>query len=538
VTDTITAYRSALPAGRDGFRQLLRAEWTKFRTVPGWVIGTAVAALLMVLFGLLGAAASRSVTNSGPGSPDRVGHPDAPTGPDGEAVTDSFYFVHQPLDGDGGITVRVTSLTGVVVPLGGGAPGGPGGAPATGPGASKPFKEGVQPWTKAGLVIKENTAQGSAYAAIMVTGGHGVRMQDNYTRDTAGPSGAVSATSPRWLRLTRTGGTLTGFASTDGSRWTAVGTAHLSGLPSTVQAGLFVASPGHETFDQFLGGASSTGSPTVATATFDAVAVAGRYPGRTWNGLDVGGDDKSGATSGRFQVSGGRFTVTGSGDIAPGVDVSAHAIERTLVCAFVTLTVMVVVGVLFITTEYRRGMIRTSLAASPRRGRILAAKATVIGAVTFVTGLAAAAVTLPLSVRLLRANGNAVYPVTWPTEVRIVAGTAALLAVAAVLALAVGTILRRSVGAVAAVVVLTVLPYLLAISAVLPAGPAQWLLRLTPAAAFAIQQSIPAYPQVDHAYTPAFGYYPLGPWTGFAVLCGWTVLALGLAAYLLRRRDA
>jgi ABC-type transport system involved in multi-copper enzyme maturation permease subunit len=39
-------------------------------------------------------------------------------------------------------------------------------------------------------------------------------------------------------------------------------------------------------------------------------------------------------------------------------------------------------------------------------------------------------------------------------------------------------------------------------------------------------------------YTPQAGYYPLAPWAGFAVLCGYTALALGLAAFLLRRRDA
>ena len=43
---------------------------------------------------------------------------------------------------------------------------------------------------------------------------------------------------------------------------------------------------------------------------------------------------------------------------------------------------------MFITAEYRRGLIRTTLAASPRRGRVLAAKAIVIGAVTFAAGLA------------------------------------------------------------------------------------------------------------------------------------------------------
>jgi hypothetical protein len=36
-----------------------------------------------------------------------------PIGPGGEDVTDSFTFVHQPLAGDGSITVRVTALTAV-----------------------------------------------------------------------------------------------------------------------------------------------------------------------------------------------------------------------------------------------------------------------------------------------------------------------------------------------------------------------------------------------------------------------------------------
>ena len=124
------------------------------------------------------------------------------------------------------------------------------------------------------------------------------------------------------------------------------------------------------------------------------------------------------------------------------------------------------------------------------------------------------------------------------TEVRVIVGTAALLAVAAVLALALGTMLRRSAGAVTAVIVVIVLPYLLSVASVLPAGAADWLLRVTPAAAFAIQQSIPQYPQVASLYTPANGYFPLAPWAGFAVLCGYAALALGLAVFLLRRRDA
>lgn len=87
-------------------------------------------------------------------------------------------------------------------------------------------------------------------------------------------------------------------------------------------------------------------------------------------------------------------------------------------------------------------------------------------------------------------------------------------------------------------IVLIVLPYILGTAAVLPTAPAQWLLRVTPAAGFAIQQSSPAYHQVLTAYTPARGYFPLTPWAGFAVLCGYAAAVLGLAVVLLRRRDA
>jgi ABC-type transport system involved in multi-copper enzyme maturation permease subunit len=530
-TGTITPYRSGLEAGRDGFAQLLRAEWTKFRTVRGWVIGMAVAALVTVLIGLLTASGSHCSANG------QTCHPSVPVGPGGEAVTDSFYFVHQPLAGNGSITVRMTSLTGVIPPLTARAPAGQGQGPLTG------GRPGLQPWTKAGIILKDNTSQGSAYAAVMVTGAHGVRMQYDYTHDTAGLTSGVSAASPRWLRLTRSGDTLTGEESADGTHWTTVGTAHLAGLPATVQAGLFVASPGYSQLSQHFGGSTGTGGPTQATAAFDQVSLQGTWPSGAWRGEAVGASGAGDSSLDRFKQAGGTFTVSGSGDIAPEVVGSAgvgpwQPIERALVGAFAGLVAVIVVGTMFITAEYRRGLIRTTLATSPRRGRVLVAKAIVIGSVAFVTGLVAAAVALPLDTRILRATGNLVLPVASLTQLRVIVGTAALLAVAAVLALAVGAVLRRSAAAVTAGIVAIVLPYILATAYVLPTGPSQWLLRLTPAAAFAIQQSIPQYPQVSNDYTPVFGYYPLAPWAGFAVLCAYAALALGLAVVLLRRRDA
>jgi hypothetical protein len=122
------------------------------------------------------------------------------------------------------------------------------------------------------------------------------------------------------------------------------------------------------------------------------------------------------------------------------------------------------------------------------------------------------------------------------TGLRAVAGTAALLAAAGVLALAAGAVFRRSTGAIATVVVLFIVPIMVTTVASVTDG--QWLLRLTPAAAFGLQQAVPRYPQVISACAPHTGCYPLAPWTGFAVLCGYAVAALGVAVYLVRRRDA
>jgi len=147
----------------------------------------------------------------------------------------------------------------------------------------------------------------------------------------------------------------------------------------------------------------------------------------------------------------------------------------------------------------------TTLTVSPRRGRVLIAKALVIGSVTFAAGLAGAVVVVLLGEPHARADGFSTLTVPPLTEVRVLAGTLLLLAVTAIFALALGAILRRSASVIAIVVAITVLPYILGTVGVLPAGPAEWLLRVTPAAGFAIQQSVPFYQQVMNIYTPPNG---------------------------------
>jgi ABC-type transport system involved in multi-copper enzyme maturation permease subunit len=358
-------------------------------------------------------------------------------------------------------------------------------------------------------------------------------MQYDYTHDTAG-----SATA-RWLRLTRSGDALTGYDSTDGRRWTEIGTAHLA-MPATVQIGLFATSPQYTLISQSFGGTSSKGGPSVASGHFTGIDVQGGSG--TWTGTAVPADQGGGPGGPQvgYQRTEDGFTVTGSGDIAPlaaGLG-NGHTVADSLVGAFAGLIAMIVVATMFVTAEYRRGLIRTTFTASPRRGRVLAAKSIVAGSVGFCVGLVAAAIAVPLISAVVRSKGIYSYPLPFATDVRIVVGIAAVLAVVAVLAVAVGTVLRHSAGAVTTVIVVLVLPYLLSVASPLPEAAGDWLLRITPAAALAVEQATPAYPQVTSIYNPAGGYFPLPPGAGFLVLCGYTAAALAIATMLVRRRDA
>jgi ABC-type transport system involved in multi-copper enzyme maturation permease subunit len=511
-TQNVTPPRPATAAQQERFWRLVHAEWTKFRTVRGWVIAVLVtiAAITAFVFVAVGASSSCGSPSGGVSA-----CPAQPTGPSGEPVQDVFYFVHQPVTGNGTITAQVTSLTGQSL---------------TGPNQMMPG--GLQPWSKAGIIIKENTSQGSAYAAMMVTGSHGVRMQWDYVKDTPGLAGSVSAAAPRWLRLVRHGATITGYDSADGTHWSLVGTTALPGLSSTVQAGLFAAGAGN-TLD------------TQAAGDFGRIGLS--WPATGWTGTNVGGagpDAPAGTPlPGTLRESTGTLTVASFGDISPALG-SGQSLQRALAGTFFGLMPLLVAAAMFITAEYRRGLIRISLTAAPRRGRLLAAKALVIGAVGFLAGLVAATLALAVGTPLLRRAGPLAWPVSVLTETRMVVGTGALLALAAVLALAIGTIVRRSAPAVAIVIVVIFVPYLFVFNPLpgsqgkFPSGGPLWPLQITPAAALSVQQAVPEFHQLVAVYRANDGYYPLAPWAGLAVECAWAAVALAVAFVLLRRRDA
>jgi ABC-type transport system involved in multi-copper enzyme maturation permease subunit len=374
------------------------------------------------------------------------------------SVRDEGRFAHRTLAGDGSVVARVAS------------------------------QADSHPWAKAGLMLRASTRRGSPYAALMVTPDHGVRLQLDFTTDVAGSASGA----PRWLKLTRAGSTITGYESADGAAWTRVGTVELDDLPRNVAAGPFVASPDAVKVGRQFGSETIDGVTTSGKAAFDHVRI-GSAP---WGGV----------------------TLTGSGDVGRN-EFADDMTATTLSGVLLGVMAIVALSVLFITSEYARGTIRMTFAASPRRRRVLAAKAVVIGATTFAAGLVASAGAFLLARPLLESAP----PLDGPA-LRAVVGTAALLAVVAVLSLAVATILRRGAASIALVLVVLLVPQIVATG--LPLSVAMWLERLTPAAGFAIQQTL-------HRYDTA-----IAPWAGLAVLCGYAALALAVATWRIERRDA
>jgi ABC-2 type transport system permease protein len=182
-----------------------------------------------------------------------------------------------------------------------------------------------------------------------------------------------------------------------------------------------------------------------------------------------------------------------------------------------------VLGVLCISSEYSSGMIRTSLIAVPRRGRVLAAKALVFAAVTFVVGEVTCFVAFFVGQALI--SGHAPHATLGdPGVARAVAGGGLYLAVLAVLSVAAGALLRHPAAAIACMVaVLLVLP------AIAQALPDSWR---NPVTEFWPTQ---AGSQLTSVYHSA---HTLQPWPGFGVMCLFVAIVYASAWTLLDRRDA
>ena len=158
-----------------------------------------------------------------------------------------------------------------------------------------------------------------AYAAIMVTPGHGVQWQSDFSHKAAGSTDPA----PRWLKLTRAGSRVTGYESADGVTWTQVGTTDVTDLPATALVGLFVTSPptGVKSIRRSPTSTESSPDYTLSTAVFDSVRLTGadgEPVTGSWQHLDTNGPPRElphDNVAGSFTEDAGRFTVSGAGDL-------------------------------------------------------------------------------------------------------------------------------------------------------------------------------------------------------------------------------
>jgi regulation of enolase protein 1 (concanavalin A-like superfamily) len=193
-------------------------------------------------------------------------------GADVWGTADALTYVYQPLSGDGEIVARVASI------------------------------ESVASWTKAGVMLRTSLAADAAQAFMLGSAAKGIAYQRRLVGggDSVSTSGG-DASAPVWVKLARSGQTITASASADGSSWTVVGTDTVA-WPATVFAGIAVSS--HRT-------------GVLATADVDSIAVA-QAPSspamsailpQGWTGVDVGAVGVAGSAT--FQD--GVFALNGAG---------------------------------------------------------------------------------------------------------------------------------------------------------------------------------------------------------------------------------
>lgn len=193
--------------------------------------------------------------------------------------------------------------------------------------------------------------------------------------------------------------------------------------------------------------------------------------------------------------------------------------------------VIAILGALALTDEYGTGMIRVSVAAVPRRARLLGAKAVMIAALTLAAAVPAVAGCL-IAGRLLLpgaglapGHGYALVSLADGRTLRAACGAVVYLVLIGLLGLGIGAIVRDSALATGVVLALLYLPPLLAL---LLSDP--WRRH--------IEQVAPMTAGLAVEATRHLGSLVDRPWTGLAILAAWAAGALLAGGVLLRLRDA
>jgi ABC-2 type transport system permease protein len=185
-----------------------------------------------------------------------------------------------------------------------------------------------------------------------------------------------------------------------------------------------------------------------------------------------------------------------------------------------------VLGVVVITSEYQTESIRATLTAVPQRPVVLAAKAAVFAAVAATTGTVAALASFAVGQAIL-ADKHIQTHLGDPAALRSVLGAGLYLAILGLLGLGLGTLIRRTAGAVAALVGLVlILPVLV------QGLPTSWQDTVTRYLPSVAGQAVIGRTK----FTPP-GHL-LSPWAGLGLFGAYSAAVLIAAVITLNRRDA
>jgi hypothetical protein len=200
-----------------------------------------------------------------------------------------------------------------------------------------------------------------------------------------------------------------------------------------------------------------------------------------------------------------------------------HPLDIALVGVNIAQLAIGVLGVLVISAEYSTGMIRASFTAVPKRLPVLWAKAAVFAVVTFVLTLPSVFVAFYASQAILDRHHILQISLSAPGVARAVIGGALYLTVIGIFALGLGGIVRNTAGGIALfAAILFVIPPLMNVL------PTSWNDAITPYLPSSAGRDVFSLVQDSGS---------IGAWPGFALFCGYALVAVGIAAVLLVRRD-
>ncbi|GAA2125328.1 ABC transporter permease [Actinomadura napierensis] len=201
-------------------------------------------------------------------------------------------------------------------------------------------------------------------------------------------------------------------------------------------------------------------------------------------------------------------------------------IRLTLVGVYLGQAPVAILGVLVISGEHGSGMIRTTLAAVPRRTTALAAKAVALSGAVAAGGTVAVLGAVFAGRLVLPAAGDRALSLPDGPTLRAVFGTVVYLVLIGLLSLGVAAAVRDSATGIGVVLALL---YVVPILSRTVSDPG-WR-RL-------LEKTAPMTSGLAVQATTDLGSLPIGPWAGLGVTAGWAAAMLLVGGLLLRTRDA